>query len=76
MHSNSSSFYSPTKRWAEEDEDDNFLPAIPWAPHIKPVSLKSTTCESTNVKSETCESTNVKSETDGWTTVKSKKKKK
>lgn len=53
MHSNSSSFNSPTdtKRWADY-EDDDLLPIIPWAPHVKQVSLKSEPSEWTTVKSK------------------------
>ena len=53
MHSNSSSFSSPTdtKRWADY-EDDDLLPIIPWAPHIKQVSVKSEPSEWTTVKSK------------------------
>jgi hypothetical protein len=29
-----------TKRWADYEDEDNFLPFIPWAPYVKPVSLK------------------------------------
>lgn len=67
MHSCLSSFVSPTytKRWADY-QDDELLPIIPWAPHVKPSSPKS----------ETRKWTNVNSETRGWTTVKSKKKRK
>jgi hypothetical protein len=42
-----------TKRWADyEDEDDDLLPIIPWAPHVKQVSLKSEPSEWTTVKSK------------------------
>lgn len=53
MHSYCSSFGSTTKtkRWADYDDDD-LLPIIPWAPHIKQVSLKSEPCEWTTVKSK------------------------
>lgn len=37
-------FISPvsdsTKRWADYEDEDDFLPFIPWAPHVKPVILK------------------------------------
>ena len=54
-----------TKRWTDY-EDDDLLPIIPWAPHIKQVSLKS----------EPSQFTIVQSEYSKWTTVKSKKKRK
>lgn len=41
-----------TKRWADYDDDDDLLPIIPWAPHIKQVSLKSESSEWTTVKSK------------------------
>jgi len=31
---------SDTKLWADYDHDDDILPIIPWAPHIKSVSIK------------------------------------
>jgi len=40
-----------TKRWADY-EDDDLLPIIPWAPHVKQVSLKSEPSEWTTVKSK------------------------
>ena len=40
-----------TKRWADYEEHD-LLPIIPWAPHVKQVSLKSQTSEWTTVKSK------------------------
>lgn len=55
MNSDCSSFYSPadTKQWADyDDDDDNLLPIIPWAPHVKPVSLKSEPSEWITVKSK------------------------
>jgi len=55
MHSNCSSFTSTTtthtKRWADY-EDDDLLPIIPWATHVKLVSLKSEPSEWTTVKSK------------------------
>lgn len=53
MQSNYSSFgtHIETKRWADYDDDD-FLPIIPWAPHIKSVSLKPEVCEWTIVMSK------------------------
>ena len=53
MHSNLYSFrtHNDTKRWADYDCDD-ILPIIPWAPHIKQVSLKPQPCEWTTVKSK------------------------
>lgn len=53
MQSNYSSFgtHIETKRWADYDDDD-FLPIIPWAPHVKQVSLKSEPSEWTTVKSK------------------------
>ena len=54
-----------TKRWTDY-EDDDLLPIIPWAPHIKQVSLKTQPSQLTTVKSEPSQ----------WTTVKSKKKRK
>lgn len=40
-----------TKCWADY-EDDYLLPIIPWAPHVKQVSLKPDTTEWTTVKSK------------------------
>ena len=40
----------PTRQWADYHED--FLPIIPWAPHVKQVSLKSEPSEWTTVKSK------------------------
>jgi hypothetical protein len=53
MYSKSSSLNSPTdtKRWADYDDDD-LLPIIPWALHIKQVSVKSEPSEWTTVKSK------------------------
>lgn len=53
MHSNRFSVDSPTKtkRWSDY-EDDDFLPIIPWATHIKQVSLKYEQSEWTTVKSK------------------------
>ena len=53
MYSNQLYFssYNQTKRWADY-EDDDLLPIIPWAPHVKQVSLKSETSEWTTVKSK------------------------
>ena len=46
---------SDTKLWADYDEDDYMIPTIPWAPHIKAVSIKLQPNESqewTTVKSK------------------------
>ncbi len=54
MHSSfgySSSSKTETKRWADY-EDHDLLPVVPWAPYIKPVSLKSESSEWTTVKSK------------------------
>jgi hypothetical protein len=53
MYSNQLYFssYNQTKCWADY-EDDDLLPIIPWAPHVKQVSLKSETSEWTTVKSK------------------------
>jgi len=47
--------YSHNKLWADYDDDDYILPIIPWAPHIKSVSIKLQPNESqewTTVKSK------------------------
>lgn len=53
MYSNQLFFFSntETKRWADY-EDDDLLPIIPWATHVKQVSIKSETSEWTTVKSK------------------------
>lgn len=53
MYSNKLYFssYNQTKCWADYEDDDLF-PIIPWAPHVKQVSLKSQTSEWTTVKSK------------------------
>ena len=53
MYYNYSYFCFPneTKRWADY-EDDDFLPIIPWAPHVKQVSPKSDTNEWITVNSK------------------------
>lgn len=43
--------YTETKHWSDYDDDD-LLPVIPWAPHIKQVSIKSNSDEWTTVKSK------------------------
>jgi hypothetical protein len=40
-----------TKRWADYEDNDLF-PIIPWAPHVKQVSLKSEPRKWTTVKSK------------------------
>lgn len=74
---NSSSFHSntDTKRWGDYDEDDDFLPAIPWAPHVKKVLLKSEPGEWSTVKSKKkSKNVSLKSESNEWTTVMYKNK--
>lgn len=54
MYSNQLYFssYNQTKFWADYEDDDDLLPIIPWAPHVKQVSLKSEPNEWTTVKSK------------------------
>lgn len=49
-HSSFSS-YTETKRWSDYDDDD-LLPVIPWAPHVKQILIKSESREWTTVKSK------------------------
>lgn len=58
---------SDTKLWADYDQDDDILPIIPWAPHIKSVSIK--------LQSKEPQYFNY-NDSKEWTTVKSKKKRK
>ena len=53
MYSNQLYFFSntETKRWADY-KDDDLLPIIPWAPHVKQVSIKSETSKWITVKSK------------------------
>ena len=58
---------SDTKLWADYDHDDDILPIIPWAPHIKSVSIKLQSKEPQDFNHN---------DSHEWTTVKSKKKRK
>lgn len=56
-----------TKLWADYDEDDYIIPTIPWAPHIKAISIKLQSKEPQDFNHN---------DSHEWTTVKSKKKRK
>ena len=54
MHDSFRSYFAyntQIKRWADY-EDDDLLPIIPWAPHVKQVSLQTKPSDWTTVKSK------------------------
>ena len=54
MHDSFGSYFAyntQIKRWADY-EDDDLLPIIPWAPHVKQVSLQTQPSDWTTVKSK------------------------